>query len=183
MRIKLLSIIGLFLISGSVYSQSTPEPADLILKDAFNLASKENKNVMIIFHASWCGWCKKLKASINDSLCIDYFNKNFIIRYLTILESEGKKDLENPGAIDLFNENGGKGGGIPYFLIYSKSGKLLAESKMKQPGGGPDARLTNIGCPATDEEVAAFTDILKNTTTISDEQVAAITERFKKNRN
>jgi thiol-disulfide isomerase/thioredoxin len=181
MKIKLISIIGLVLISGSVSSQTPPEPAEKVMKDAFNLASKENKNVMIIFHASWCGWCKRLEASINDPSCSDYFNKNFVIRYLTILESASKKDQENPGAIDLFNENGGKGGGIPYFLIYNKSGKLLSDSRAKIGGPGPDVKLTNLGCPATDDEVAAFIDILKNTTGINEQEIAAITERFKKN--
>jgi len=39
-----------------------------------------------------------------------------------------------------------------------------------------------MGCPASDEEVASFVTILKKMTKISDAEINAITERFKKNR-
>ena len=99
------------------------------------------------------------------------------------MEADDKKNLENPGAIDIYNNNGGKeAGGIPYFLVYDKNGKLLADSKMKPAGSGPEVKAANIGCPATDEEVAAFIEILKKTSKITDKEAAAITERFKKNK-
>ena len=37
-----------------------------ILSTAYNQAQKEKKNVFVIFSASWCGWCKKMDASMND---------------------------------------------------------------------------------------------------------------------
>jgi len=123
-----------------------------------------------------------MDASINDPACKAYFDKSYVIVHLTILESKDKKNLENPGAEDIFNENGGKGSGIPYFLIYDKKGKLLADSKMKYAAKGPDAAPSNMGCPAQDDEVAAFVEILKKTSKISDGEIQAVTERFKKNR-
>jgi hypothetical protein len=38
-----------------------------------------------------------------------------------------------------------------------------------------------MGCPAADEEVAAFVGILKKTSKITDAEVVAVTDRFKKN--
>ena len=108
------------------------------------------------------------------------FDKSFVIVHLTIKENGEKKSLENPGAIEINDNNGGKDEGLPYFLIFYKSGKLLANSKMKP--AAPDAKASNMGCPASDEEVAAFIEILKKTSKITDTEAAAITERFKKNR-
>jgi thiol-disulfide isomerase/thioredoxin len=178
MKIKALLLVTVMLLTLSAYSQTGPEPAKDVLAKAFKQAGKEKKNVMLIFHASWCGWCKKMEASLKDSTCRDYFNRSYVITELTILESKDKAQLENPGAIDIFNENGGKGGGIPFFLIYDKKGNILADSRMKET----DGKLANIGCPAAPEEVAAFVDILKKTSKISESEIAAVTERFKKNK-
>ena len=39
-----------------------------------------------------------------------------------------------------------------------------------------------MGCPAAEEEVAAFIEVLKKTSKITDSQAAAIKERFSKNK-
>ena len=179
---KILLIIVISIIGTGLMAQTIPDPANKIMAAAYKQAAKEKKNVLLIFHASWCGWCKKLDASINDSTCKDFFDKSYVIVHLTILENGDKKQLENPGAIDIFNENGGNGGGIPYFLFYDKIGKLLADSKMKPTKGGPDAKLANIGCPADVDEIAAFVEILKKTSKITDKEISAINARFKKNK-
>lgn len=183
MKSKLIILAVIFLISEHLSAQEKPEPAGKIMNEACTLAGKEKKSVMIVFHASWCGWCKKFEASLVDPSCKDFFDKQFIIRYLDILERADKKDLENPEAIDIYKKYGGDGGGIPFFLIFDKNKNLLADSKIKAEGAGSDKPPQNIGCPASDEEVAAFIKILGKVTTISDTEKTAITERFKKNRN
>jgi hypothetical protein len=123
-----------------------------------------------------------MDASINDPACKDFFDRSYVIVHLTILESKDKKNLENPGAEDIFNANGGKGGGIPYFLVYDKKGNLISDSKFMPAKAAPDAKPSNIGCPASDEEVAAFIEILKKSSKISEKEIQAVTERFRKNR-
>jgi thiol-disulfide isomerase/thioredoxin len=182
MKVKLLVLAGILLFSLRGTSQDAPESSDKIMAEAYKLAAKEKKNVMIVFHASWCGWCKKFDASVNDPSCKAYFDKSFVIRHLDILEQPDKKNLENPGATELFNKNGGQGSGIPFFLIYDKNGVLLADSKIRAEGEGPDKPGKNMGCPASDDEVAAFIKLLKKTSKISDAEITAVTERFKKNR-
>jgi len=180
MKIRLLFILCALLSSGILMAQTTPESADKILAAAIKKAAAENKNVMIVFHASWCGWCKKFEASVTDPSCKDFFEKSFVIQPLTILENGELKKTENPGAKELYDANGGKDG-IPYFLIYDKTGKLLANSKMKAAGGGTDAKESNIGCPASKEEVAFFVEILKKTSKVTEKEAAAITARFRQN--
>ena len=177
-RLILLSLI----VTSAVIGQTSPEPAEKVFNDAVAAAKKENKNVMIIFHASWCGWCKKLDASMADPACKEFFEKNFIVAHLDIMEQETKKNLENPGGIDMFNKYGAAGSGIPFFLIFDKKGTLKADSKIRPEGAGLEAKGQNIGCPASDEEVAEFIKILKKVTKVSDKDVTAITERFMKNR-
>lgn len=179
---KLLLLSVSAILCFGLAAQTAPEPASAIMDNAFKTAKKEGKNVMIIFHASWCGWCKKLDASMSDPACKDFFEKNFIVKHLTILENrEEMKKIENPGAIDIFNKYAGTGSGIPFFLIYDKKGKLVADSKIRAEGAGLDAPGKNMGCPAADDEVAAFVQILRKITKITEAQAAAITERFKKN--
>jgi thioredoxin-related protein len=182
MKLKVLLLAFIIITSGVAFGQDKPETASKILDDACKLAAKEQKSVMIVFHASWCGWCKKFEASVKDPLCSDFFDKHFVIRYLDILERADKKSLENPGAEELYNKNGGQNGGIPYFLIYDKKGTLLSDSKMKQPGEPSDKPAQNMGCPTSEEEVAAFIQILSKVTKVSETEKAAITERFKKNK-
>ena len=91
------------LISVVLLHAQAPETTDTILQKAYTKAKVENKNVFVIFHASWCGWCKRLDASLNDVTTKKYFDENFVITHLVVQESKEKKNLENPGA-DVFLE-------------------------------------------------------------------------------
>jgi thiol-disulfide isomerase/thioredoxin len=175
-------IIAAFLISGGIAAQEKPETADKIMNDAYKVAASGKKNVFVIFHASWCGWCKKLEASINDPVCRDYFNNNYVFVHLTVLESKDKKNLENPGAPEMYTKYAGNSSGIPFFLIFDGTGKLLADSKIRAAGEGPEKPGQNMGCPAADDEVAAFIDVLRKTSKIKPADEAAISERFRKNK-
>jgi hypothetical protein len=93
-----------------------------------------------------------------------------------------KKNLENPGATEVFKKYAGDSSGIPFFLIFDKKGKLLGDSNIRAEGEGLDKPGKNMGCPASDEEVAAFVALLKKVSKVSDSEAAAITERFKKNK-
>jgi thioredoxin-related protein len=168
-QLFLLAVLSFALIGNA---QQTPSAA-VVLKEARAKAAKENKNVMVIFHASWCGWCHKMDTSLNDASVKTFFDKNYVITHLTVSESDNKKNLENPGAEILFDSLAGKNSGIPFWFIMNKDGKILADSQT-EPGN-------NVGCPATAEEVAHFIKVLKRTSSITAEQIAAVEKRFRKN--
>ncbi|WP_114792288.1 thioredoxin family protein [Niabella yanshanensis] len=166
----------LFLFTGFtmvVTAQSTPVSADTILARAFSKAKKEKKNVFIIFHASWCGWCRKMDAAMSDPACKPFFDANYIVEHLTILESKDKRQLENQGAEALFKKYAPADSGIPFWLIYDAKGTLIADAKM------PDG--SNAGCPATADEVAHLIHTLKRSSSIGEETSKAIFERFRRN--
>jgi thioredoxin-related protein len=165
----LFIIISVFTLS--IYAQSTPS-ADAVLKEACQKATKENKKVMVIFHASWCVWCHKMDSSLNDRSVKDVFDKNYVITHLVVSESDNKKHLENPGAEELFKKWSNGLDGIPFWVIMDKDGQIIADSKDKE---------NNVGCPATIEEVAYFINVLKKTSSINDEQIAAVEKRFRRN--
>jgi thiol-disulfide isomerase/thioredoxin len=171
----------LFFCFSFAHAQQTPPSADEIMKEAYALAAKENKKIFLLFHASWCGWCHKMDASMNDKVCKNFFDDNFVIRHLAVFESPGKKNLENPGALQLLTKYNGAEDGIPFWLVFDKEGKLLADSKMRPEGAGAAAKGVNTGCPASKEEVDYFILVLRKTTTLNNEQLAIIEKRFRQN--
>jgi hypothetical protein len=99
-----------------------------------------------------------------------------------VYESKGKENLENPGALDLLKKYKGDEKGIPYWLIFDKNGKLLADSKLRPDGGGLETG-DNTGCPANEKEVAHFVKVLKETSSLKDDELSVIEKRFRKNEN
>lgn len=167
----------------NVEAQSAPQTASEVLKAAQQQAQVENKNVMIIFHASWCGWCHKMDSSLADKSCRQFFEDNFVIRHLVVDESPDKKKLENPGADALRAKYYGDNQGIPFWLIFDKNGKLLADSQIRPAGASLNSRGENVGCPSEEKEVQHFIDVLKKTSHPTEDQVTAIEKRFRQNAN
>jgi len=180
MKLSFLLIVFSIFLSGTVNAQSSPATADVILKEACQVAAKEKKNVFVMFHASWCGWCHKMDTSMNDPACKKLFDDNYVIRHLVVDELKNKKDLENPGANELRKKYFGDGEGIPFWLVFDKEGKLLADSKMRAEGDGPE-KGQNTGCPATEEEVAYFIGMLEKTSRLNAAELAIIKIRFRRN--
>lgn len=172
----------LTLALNTVRAQQSPKPADELMNEAFQRASSENKNVFVIFHASWCGWCHKMDSAMNDVAVKKFFDDNYVITHLTIYESDENKKLENPGAFEMYVRfGGGDDQGIPYWLVFDKNGKLLADSKIRPEGADLDELGKNAGCPASKEEVAHFIRVLKKTSSLNKDQLAVIEKRFREN--
>ncbi|MES2850260.1 MAG: thioredoxin family protein, partial [Bacteroidota bacterium] len=153
----------LFFFSASMQAQTTVPSAEEVLKAAYKQASEQHKNVFVIFHASWCGWCKKMDASLNDSTCKKIFDDNYVTVHLTVHENDEHKKEENPGADEILKKLNASDTGIPFWLVYNNEGKLLATSFMQLA----NKKKENIGCPANEKEVAAFTAILKRTSSLT----------------
>lgn len=168
---RLMIMQSLVLIAAISWAQQ-PIAADSVLKEASQVAAKENKNVFIIFHASWCGWCHRMDSIMNNQAVKKFFDDHYVVRHLVVFETGQHKDLENPGAVELLKKYNAEKQGIPFWLIYDPRGNLLADSQSK-PG-------ENTGCPATREEVDHFLKVLKKTSPLNKDQLAVIEKNFLK---
>jgi len=178
MKVLLSVLLSLGLMTGAL-AQQQPLPATKVLDQACAQAAKENKKVMIIFHASWCGWCHRMDSIMNMPETRAFFTDNFVIEHLVVMESKGKENLENPGSADMMKKYNGAGTGIPYWLIFSSKGKLLADSRMPSTDKKTGKKIkANVGCPAQADEVDYFIGLLKKTTSLKKDDLALIADRF-----
>ena len=118
---------------------------------------------------------------MTDKTCKKFFSDNYVTCHLTIDESADRKNEENAGAIEFRKKYHGENAGLPFWLIFDKNGKLLADSKMRPEGVSLDADGTSIGCPASKEEVAYFIKLLQQSSALAEPQLKIIAERFSKN--
>src|SRR5580765_6705693 len=90
----------LFLISFAIVSanpRTEPVTAQSIIEEACKEAGQQNKKAFIIFHASWCVWCHKMDSSMSDPSCTKYFQDHFVVKHVTVFETDENKKFNNPG--------------------------------------------------------------------------------------
>ncbi|CAM3113243.1 thioredoxin family protein [Chryseobacterium flavum] len=148
------------------------EKADVIINKAFTEAKAGKKNVLLIFHASWCKWCKMMEKNMDLPETKPIFDKRFVTAYIDVQERGDKKSLENPGGQELMNKYNGENAGLPFWLILTPKGEVLADSF--------DAKGENLGSPATPEEVTAFIAKIEKSSKLNKEEAQTIGKVFVK---
>ncbi len=177
MRRSLVFILLLLVVAPASAQFVKPAPAESIVNAALKQAATSDRNVWVIFHASWCIWCKRLDKMLDDPAIEAIVGKHYIVTHLDILETQqGKKDsLENPGGAAIATKLGGEKSGLPFFAFLDATGKKLADSNV-MPNG------QNIGYPATKAEIAEFGKLLeKSAPRMSDQERADVLSYLEKN--
>ncbi len=178
---KNIFLVSLLLAIFSFTKAQDVPSADVVMKAAYAKAAKENKKVFVKFSASWCGWCHKMDASLKDPLVEKYFNDNYIFVVLIVDENEKNKNLENPGAAEFRKKLNGDGVGIPFWAVLDAKKNILGDSYMRTAEQTATDKGSNIGCPAQEDEVQAFIEVLKKTSKISEKQEKDVHDIFRKN--
>jgi thiol:disulfide interchange protein len=138
--------------------------ASAVLSDALAKADSEGKRVFLHFGAPWCGWCHRLEDWMETEEAAQLLGKDFIDCKIDIDRMIGGKEM-------LAKYRKSEGGGIPWFCFVEPSGQVVVTS---------DGPTGNVGCPWTDEEIAAFGKILSEATQKLDaEQVEALLASLK----
>ena len=175
---RIVTFLVLIMILSTVVASGQsvkPEKADVVLKAALQQAGGANKSVLLIFHASWCGWCKRLDAVLDNPDIKRIMNDHYVITHLVVMENGAKKALENPGGNEMMEEFGGAKSGLPFYAFLNGEGKKIADSNVMP-------KDQNIGYPGTPEEIVAFEKLLKRTAPrMTDEQRGPVVAYLQKN--
>lgn len=147
------SISGtLLLMVGTACAQSGPTAQQLV-SAAEVTARKEHKNVFVVFHASWCGWCHKLEKLMGSADYKPLFETNYEVVWVDIAEHDAQHP-ETLGGEALAKQLGAADQGLPFYTILNPNGKTLGDSRNGKAG--------NIGYPGEPGEVTYFMGLLKS---------------------
>lgn len=165
---KIIVVVALLLFQLGV----AQEKADVVLKKASIEAKASKKNVLLVFHASWCKWCKMMEKNMNLPETQPIFGDRFVTAYVDVQERGEKKSLENPGGQELMNKYKGENAGLPFWLVLTPKGEVLADSF--------NAKGENLGSPSTPEEVTTFIAKLDKSLKLKKEEAQIIEKVFTK---
>ena len=172
-----MAVICVFMAVSIIAQTEKPRSATIVMAESFTKAKETGKNVFLIFHATWCSWCKKLDKVMQSDELKKIFEDNFIVTHLDVRESGEDKiaEFENPGGKELMKTLGAtEKGGIPFYAFLDKKGKMLANSNVMP-------KDQNIGYPGSPEELDAFAKIIKiGAPKMPESQLATIVDFFKK---
>jgi thiol:disulfide interchange protein len=180
---KILVTLSIVCIALTGKAQQTPPNAESLVQNALAKANAENKKVLVVFHASWCGWCKKMDASINDKDCAPLFKKSYVIAHITTMEDGIAKINENPGGdslLKMYSNNIETG--LPFWVVLNKNGDVMKTALMPKEMTADKKEDTNVGCPAQPNEVAYFGQVLKETSALTNDEIDIIKNRFARNK-
>jgi thioredoxin-related protein len=162
-------------LTGACGQTGSPEKAEKVLTTALQQAGSAQKTVLLIFHASWCGWCSRLDAALESAEVKGIMDEHYVVIHLDVMENGSKKGLENPGGNEMLAKYGGAKSGIPFYVFFDAAGKKLADSNVMP-------KDQNIGYPGSLAEIAAFEKLLALTAArMTGEQRGQIVAYFKKN--
>ncbi|MEI8282849.1 MAG: thioredoxin family protein, partial [Armatimonadota bacterium] len=152
------SSLSLLIIAGLSLG-ATASSKELISK-ASQDAQRSGKNVLVIFHASWCGWCHRFDKFLDTTDEGKIVKNGLEVVHVTVMENDAKEKLnENEGGLALMEQLGGKDAGLPFMAILdAKTGKMITNS-MYTPAG--KTKATNTGYPAEPAEIAHFNEMLE----------------------
>lgn len=172
-------LLGLLTVRYSFAQSEAALPAETILAHAEKQAASTHKKVFLLYHASWCKWCHVMDTLMSKPEVKAFFDKNYVITHLSVMENGDNVKLENPGAAALLEKMGGADSGIPYWVILDDKGAVLANSRLKsasEPLTGVNG--DNTGCPIDAAGRSYFLTVLSKTSSMTPAQLKIVEKVF-----
>ncbi len=127
--------------------------SDAVAKAASE-AEASGKTLLLVFHASWCGYCTLLDTVLEDPACAAILEKYFVVYHLRARESKpDKKAQQLEGADEFYESLTPDRTGLPYMAVLNGKAKRVTDSIM--PAGD------NFGFPVEAVELDAFQDMMR----------------------
>lgn len=156
--LTLLTTLSAAALAATSSTPAAPVPAREVLADVQAKAKASGRTPLVLFHASWCGWCRKLERTLASPEVSGVLGKYFESAWLDVLERPGRKHLENPGGNELLASWGGADAGLPFYAVLDAKGNVLASALMT----GPDGTITGAsGFPGTPGEIEHFLAMIR----------------------
>ncbi len=169
--VAVLLSVAVLTVSGYCQSRK-PRPASSIVAQALHNARTSHRSVFLVFHASWCPWCKKLESLLDQPDVKRIVGGSFVVAKVDVMErGDAKQTIENQGGIDLMKKFGGEKSGLPYYVILNEEGEMIGNSNAMPKG-------QNIGYPGSRKEDSTFVALLRRTAGNMSPKQSEVIERY-----
>src|SRR5262245_35745108 len=111
----MVAFAGVVRVGAQAPAQSAT--ADALLNAAKAIAQEEQKNLLVEFSASWCGWCHRFEAFLHSPDLGPLIARHFVLVKFVVQESPDKRALNTLGAQNFMDEWGGARAGLPFYAF------------------------------------------------------------------
>lgn len=152
-RRMFLGVLGAAIMTPGSAFAVTPKASEAVAQAAAG-AEANGKRLLLVFHASWCGYCQLLDMMLEDAVCAPILDRHFVIYHLRALERKPEmKAQQLDGADDVYSSLVADRIGLPYMAALDGKAVRVADSVMRNGD--------NFGFPVDAVELDNFQDMMR----------------------
>ena len=143
--------------------------AEAALREASARAGANHRSLLLVFHASWCLYCRLFDMLLKHNDAAPIIGRYFEILQLRAQERRAPmQEQQLPGADEVYHRYAPEGAGLPYLVVLGDGSKKISDSIMVASG-------ENFGFPVEPVELDGFEAMLKaGAPTISHGELATL---------